>query len=356
MGDGGVDSGYACAGLVPMWERGDASGWCGEAGCGRRYSRAVAGAGTTFIPSPGRFGYHLDVLRQMPKRPRSHQLEDLSRTGLHRLFEGSGWTVEDLSKDYGEDLLVRIFDSGVSTPLSFFVQAKATDNLTLFRSKRANSLHYPISTEHIRHWTRFQEPVILTLWDAQSGDTFWTCIQETQADPSHIPSLRRKTVRIPISCENRMDEKGLRSLRLLALTRYKRLLREARGAKALIELLKSEFDIGVEYSPRDGVLLVDVPGEDLRVGFFGPTAARLSRLSAHMKASPKRVLHEAIGRSYKEIREHERTGKLPVRNPETGEIQVKMMSLRQMQQHFDAEAERSKEEDENELDYDDELR
>lgn len=31
-GVGGVDSGYAGWGLVPMWERWDGSGWCGEVG------------------------------------------------------------------------------------------------------------------------------------------------------------------------------------------------------------------------------------------------------------------------------------------------------------------------------------
>lgn len=42
----------------------------------------------------------------MPKRPNSHVLEDLSRNRLHNVFEREGWTVEDLRKDYGEDLLI----------------------------------------------------------------------------------------------------------------------------------------------------------------------------------------------------------------------------------------------------------
>ena len=52
----------------------------------------------------------------MPRRPRQHILEDLARAELHRVFEEFGWAVEDLKKDYGEDLLVRIFDKGVATP------------------------------------------------------------------------------------------------------------------------------------------------------------------------------------------------------------------------------------------------
>jgi hypothetical protein len=45
----------------------------------------------------------------MPARPRTHELEDLSRSRLREAFVRHGWTAEDLQKDYREDLLVRIF-------------------------------------------------------------------------------------------------------------------------------------------------------------------------------------------------------------------------------------------------------
>ena len=65
----------------------------------------------------------------MLQRPRSHRIEDLSRNRLRDAFNSVGWVVEDLRKDYGEDLLVRIFEQGVATPVAFFVQAKATDRI-----------------------------------------------------------------------------------------------------------------------------------------------------------------------------------------------------------------------------------
>jgi hypothetical protein len=261
--------------------------------------------------------------------------------------------VEDLSKDYGEDLLVRIFDHGISTPLSFFIQAKATDNLAHFLVKRTNSFSYPVSTEHVTHWSRFQEPVILTLWDSKSDETFWTCVQEAKIGHRRTPPSERMTVHIPIPCENRLDEKGLRLLRFFTLARYKRLMREAEGAKTLIELLESEFNIKVDYSPKDGILFVEAPGEDVRIAFWGPTAIELSKLSAHLKKSPKEVLLDAIKSSYEEHRRFERTGELSVLNRETGEIEVKKMSTRQMRRHFRIKAERLDEEVESNLDYDD---
>jgi len=65
----------------------------------------------------------------MPKRPRSHEIEEFSRGRLRDLFGRLGWVVWDLHPDYGEDLLVRIFTNGAATHYSFFVQAKATDHI-----------------------------------------------------------------------------------------------------------------------------------------------------------------------------------------------------------------------------------
>jgi hypothetical protein len=59
----------------------------------------------------------------MPNRPRSHQLEDLSRVQLRQIFSQYGWVVWDLHPDYGEDLLVRIFSKNMATQYSFFVHS-----------------------------------------------------------------------------------------------------------------------------------------------------------------------------------------------------------------------------------------
>src|SRR4051812_24653587 len=112
----------------------------------------------------------------MPKRTREHELEALSRHQLHDLFIKAGWTVEDIQHDYGEDLFVRIFNQGHATHWTFFVQAKATDHIERYRSKDGKSLSYPLDRDHLDSWVKFWEPVILTLWDAQSGVTYWAAI------------------------------------------------------------------------------------------------------------------------------------------------------------------------------------
>ena len=80
----------------------------------------------------------------MPKRTHSHELEDLSIVRLHQAFKEKGWTVEDLRKDYGEDLFVRLFNNGATTPLSFFVQAKGTDNLTQYLDRNNEVIRFAV--------------------------------------------------------------------------------------------------------------------------------------------------------------------------------------------------------------------
>lgn len=63
----------------------------------------------------------------MAKRPRSHQLEDLSRNRFRDLMP-LHWIVRDRSHDYGVDFEVELFSpDGEATGLIFLAQLKATD-------------------------------------------------------------------------------------------------------------------------------------------------------------------------------------------------------------------------------------
>jgi len=110
----------------------------------------------------------------MTRRPRSHEIEDLSRTRLRQAFNSSGWTVEDLGHDYGEDCLVRIFERGLATPFAFFVQAKATDRIDKYMHKDQRNLVFPIKTDHLRHWGKLWQPVVLAVFETWDGalDTY----------------------------------------------------------------------------------------------------------------------------------------------------------------------------------------
>ncbi|WP_443030611.1 DUF4365 domain-containing protein [Sphingomonas sp. RT2P30] len=66
----------------------------------------------------------------MPRRPRSHQVEDISIRRFEDMLPRA-WVSRIVVPDYGVDRDVEIFTAaGESTGLKFAVQLKATDNVT----------------------------------------------------------------------------------------------------------------------------------------------------------------------------------------------------------------------------------
>jgi len=213
----------------------------------------------------------------MPRRPRPHQLEDLSRNKLHAAFESAGWTVEDLSKDYGEDLLVRLFEAEIATPYSFFVQAKATDNLERYRSAGSGRIRFQIETGHVRHWIRFSEPVFLTLYDSKSDKTYWVCIQSALPErPLSDEEYRKKFVTIDIPEVNLLDGDGLLRIQGITKLRFDRIEREREGARILIEMLEERFKVRVDhYSPLNEHIQITNEDGGGELIFFGAFAERM---------------------------------------------------------------------------------
>lgn len=276
----------------------------------------------------------------MPKRPRSHQLEDISRNRLHRKFEEVGWTVEDLAKDYGEDLFVRIFHKGKSTPFSFFVQAKATDDLAKHLVRNTRNIYYRVATEHLIHWGAFREPVILTLYDAKADITYWTCIQNALARlPKTRDLTKHKTLRIEICTADAIDANGLRRIREIAQHRHFSAKREADGAAVLAKILQAKLGLQIDYSPNGTVLVWETRGEGELI-LFGEIGERLNHFCRKTGASPQAVFDNAMDWVHKSVRQYEKTGKFPVHNKESGKIELRRFSHQQLTDYLLTELER----------------
>lgn len=233
------------------------------------------------------------ICRSMPNRPRSHILEDLSRSQLHQAFERECWTVEDLTKDYGEDLLVRIFEGGHATPYSFFVQAKATDHIEKHMSKGSETICVTVELGHVRHWIRFQEPVFLTVWDSASGATYWVCVQNQLGEDLTIRS-RSKTIQVMIPRRNVLDDDGLKRIRGITKLRFGRSRRHKEAEDILIEELGKMGKMVTGFYPDSGLISFKLPtggGEDV---IFGAMGASLSKLSSALNLTPENLLRSAI--------------------------------------------------------------
>jgi hypothetical protein len=236
----------------------------------------------------------------MPIRTRSHQIEDLSRNRLHAAFETCGWTVEDLAKDYGEDLFVRIFDRGIATPYSFFVQAKATDQIATYTRQRAIAL--PIETGHLRHWVRFSEPVILTLWDSKRDVTYWVCVQDA-VDRMGLSdtAYKKKTLSISIPTANQLNPDGLLRISGVTRLRLERHLRENNGAQVLLDLLEEKTDRKVNnYNADVGFLSLSHPEGGAECYFFGEMGDELQFYSEKLSMDPRQFISKSLRSAWDE--------------------------------------------------------
>jgi hypothetical protein len=72
------------------------------------------------------------------------QQENISRKQFEEFLEQHQWITNDVVPDLGEDILVRIYDKGISTGLSFYVQLKSTSNLKKHLPK-SGAISYPWS-------------------------------------------------------------------------------------------------------------------------------------------------------------------------------------------------------------------
>jgi hypothetical protein len=207
--------------------------------------------------------------------------------------------VEDLRKDYGEDLLVRIFEAGVATPLMFFTQCKGTDSVENYISRGKRKILFPVKMRHIEHWDRFWEPVILSVWDSKTDRTYWECIQSYLS--SHYGKValaeanetKADTLRIPV--ENVFDEHGLTRIKFITRIRFERFELERTGAQVLVKLLEEQLNLKIEYNPKAGILITEAPGESPTFRVFGRTAEMLEDLRRRFGCLPEETLNITLG-------------------------------------------------------------
>jgi len=250
----------------------------------------------------------------MPKRPRSHQLEAEARRQLKDLFDGSeGWSINDLHEDYGEDLLVRIFEEEKATPFSFYVQSKATDSIHRFK-KKSLRFSVPISTAHLEQWSGFWEPVFLTLYDSRSRKTYWECIQVFLEGRKGSKRLKKfnKSVTIDIPETNLLDKRGLRRILNITKARFRRHRDEEAGAKVLLSLLEERAGLqAIEYSPSSGMLWLKDRKKRSEVVFFGRMQPVIDFL-IEREGSFNRWFKGALIRMEKSFKKDRKTGNVTI--------------------------------------------
>ena len=135
-------------------------------------------------------------------------------------LERAGWICDNLY-DLGEDLLVRIYDGGVSTGLTLFIQLKSTQDLGehLVHGDRVS---YPIEVKDLLHWQDSATPVFIVVWDVNRQAGKWISVEETLQDLGvRKPGWESQTeVRVHIPASHEVDVAGLQDIRRLVADHY----------------------------------------------------------------------------------------------------------------------------------------
>lgn len=135
----------------------------------------------------------------MPKRPRSHKLEDESRDALRSAITAAGWTFEDNHKDYGIDGRIEIFDSeNNATSKFFFCQLKATDTPDL---KKA--LFIKLRMDTYSYCMNLGCPVLLVLYHAPTAHIY---VKWLHSHKLLLRSTDQKTCHIRLAPSDRWRE------------------------------------------------------------------------------------------------------------------------------------------------------
>ncbi len=157
---------------------------------------------------------------------------------------------------------------GLTCTYSFFVQAKATDHIERYSQKDGKHLSYPIASDHLEHWSRFWEPVILTVWDAKTGITYWQIIQDYIED-EEIILLNRNNINVRIPLSNILDENGIRRIFYCTIQRFERFDRANEGMQILSDFLKKQFDVNTLFHPGGDYLFIQKGENDVEPHFLG---------------------------------------------------------------------------------------
>jgi hypothetical protein len=209
---------------------------------------------------------------------------------MHEAFLSLGWSVEVLDKDYGEDLLIRIFEDGEATPYTFYVQAKSAESLTRYSKRDGAYVRYPIDFDHVRHWNEFWDPVFLMLWDRQADTIFWDMIQE----PVLPLDMSGKKAKLLVPKDQQLDHDGLMRIRRKTRARHKRFQHERAGADVLVETLSEAIDAQVEYDAQSGLLFIERTDGEKEMHFFGELLEMISRMAESRGSSMEDVVRDAL--------------------------------------------------------------
>ena len=168
----------------------------------------------------------------MPKRTRSHCLEDISLAEFRKLLPDD-WICRQKGCDYGVDMEVEIFDAqGNSTGLIFYVQIKATDNVKKERSVR-------LKMDRLKYLASLDIPSMLVRYCDATKATHFMWLSNVR---DQIHKFSAESVTINFDKSDAWDSET--SFKLLQTVKIYRLLRSSSRSLPLGLTIDDEGQVG----------------------------------------------------------------------------------------------------------------
>jgi hypothetical protein len=172
-----------------------------------------------------------------PRYSKQSEQEAISRAQLDELLSNFGWVVNAIARDVGEDFVVQIYDDGISSGITFYVQLKSVEKYTRYRLK-SGLISYPVEVEDLQHWYSSAVPVIFIVWNVKAKEGYWIEVKEAvnQLNKRNPDWQGKNKVQVHITPENRIDEMGLNEIRQRLAVHYSTIFFKDRP-----------FEFGVEF-------------------------------------------------------------------------------------------------------------
>src|SRR5437764_12797132 len=99
----------------------------------------------------------------MPKKTHSQHLGEAGSAAIMALLVRSGWSVDFVRSDYGEDLVAQTFLNGEADPFRIILQVKT--------STRLRSVKFP--RDHLIKWISSLDLFVVAFWDEKCGVAYY---------------------------------------------------------------------------------------------------------------------------------------------------------------------------------------
>jgi len=164
----------------------------------------------------------------MPYRPLQHQIASQAVAKVTGVWTRIGAAVEEVRRDYGEDLLVQTCLNGKMDASRIWVQVKGAKDLAFMTELNRITPIY-IRADLALRWARTADLLVMVLWDVDNN-CGWYVVPSLTDLHSDLVRKDRDKIAIEVHSENQFNEKSAQTIaweaRLEHLSRFVRSFRK----------------------------------------------------------------------------------------------------------------------------------